>query len=1106
MTALEAHVRPFDVCGPLPTGVTVLEASAGTGKTFTIAALAARYVAAGIPLDELLLVTFTRMATGELRERVRERLVSAEHGLERALAGVPAGQDEVVRLLADAPPAEVAIRRARLAHALADFDSATIATTHGFCQEVLGGLGIAGDVEPDVTFVEDVERPRRARSSTTSTCGGSTTPACRSSTASRRWRSRAWRSRTRPRGSSRRRRPRTRSPPCACGSPRPSRQELERRKRRAAMMTYDDLLTRLDATLKGPGGPAVAARLRDRYRVVLVDEFQDTDPVQWEHHAPRVRRGRRDAGAHRRPEAGDLRVPRRRRLRLPRRGARRPARARRSRSTGAATRACIDAYDALFGGARLGPRGDRLPHGPRCTPRTARRGCRGARTRRRCGSAGSTATSRRSSGRAAAAPRTRAAREHIAKDLAADLVELLSSRGADRDPRRGRRGRPPRARVRPGTSPCSCRTHRNAALVRDALDAAGIPAVINGAGSVFATGPARDWLRLLEAIERPASTAARALGRAHAVPGLDRRARRVGRRGRVGGRPPPPAPVGARAARQGRRRAGGDDHARRGPARPRAGDGRRRAPADRPAPRRPAPARRGDRRADGGARADVVAAPADRRRRAGDRRRGAQPAAGVRRRGRPGPDDPPQQGPRVPDRLLPVPVGARVHPRREPARRSSTIPTRATRARSTSASTGPTSRATSASSSPSSAARTCGSPTSRSRARSTRRWSGGPGRGTAATRRSAGCSSSATARGTCPPVGTFTPTDAAAATRFEALAAEVAGRVSRSSARRSVPPSHWAGAAEGAGGAHGGRVRPRPWTGAGGGRRTATSPRGRTRRASRASRRSRSWPTSRRLRPWRPPRRPRRARRTPRCARCPRCWPRCRPASRSGTFVHRVFEATDFAAADLGAELAARVAAAPGAAERRHRRSGGDRRRARRRDRDAARPAAGRAAAARPGARRPPRRAGLRAAAGRRRRADRRARARGDRRRPARAPPGGRPAGRLRRAARRPRAAPGRARLPHRQHRPRGACGGAGGAPRFAIVDYKTNWLGGLDEELTAWHHRPAALAAEMQRVALRAAGAALHGGAAPLPALAAARTTTPSATSPASSTCSCAG
>ncbi len=44
----------------------------------------------------------------------------------------------------------------RLARAVASFDAATIATTHGFCQEVLGGLGVAGDLEPDVDFVEDL--------------------------------------------------------------------------------------------------------------------------------------------------------------------------------------------------------------------------------------------------------------------------------------------------------------------------------------------------------------------------------------------------------------------------------------------------------------------------------------------------------------------------------------------------------------------------------------------------------------------------------------------------------------------------------------------------------------------------------------------------------------------------------------------------------------------------------------------------------------------------------------------------------------------------------------------------------------------------------------
>ena len=161
----EQAVVAFDVCGPLPApGVTVLEASAGTGKTFTIAALAARYVAGGIPLHQLLIVTFTRMATGELRDRVRERLVSAEQGLLRVAAGeAPPEDDDVLCLLATGTPAEVDERRRRLTAALADYDAATITTTHGFCQDVLGGLGFAGDVEREIVVLED-QRYRGASS------------------------------------------------------------------------------------------------------------------------------------------------------------------------------------------------------------------------------------------------------------------------------------------------------------------------------------------------------------------------------------------------------------------------------------------------------------------------------------------------------------------------------------------------------------------------------------------------------------------------------------------------------------------------------------------------------------------------------------------------------------------------------------------------------------------------------------------------------------------------------------------------------------------------------------------------------------------------------
>src|SRR3954469_22271303 len=76
------EMEAFDLSGPLPTGTTLLEASAGTGKTFTVAALVARYVAEdGVPLDQLLVITFGRAASQELRERVPEHRALRERPL-----------------------------------------------------------------------------------------------------------------------------------------------------------------------------------------------------------------------------------------------------------------------------------------------------------------------------------------------------------------------------------------------------------------------------------------------------------------------------------------------------------------------------------------------------------------------------------------------------------------------------------------------------------------------------------------------------------------------------------------------------------------------------------------------------------------------------------------------------------------------------------------------------------------------------------------------------------------------------------------------------------------------------------------------------------------
>jgi exodeoxyribonuclease V beta subunit len=483
--------------------VTVLEASAGTGKTFTIAGLAARFVAEGTRLDELLLVTFTRMATGELRERVRERLVSAEQGLDLALAGVaPGDRDEMIRLLAAGSSKEVAQRRDRLTRALADFDSATIATTHGFCHEVLGELGIAGDLEADTTFVEDIsdlieevvddlyvrrfyprDRPSFGRKQAVQIARMAVhNPAARIEPEAR---------------------PQDSSPPAMRSRlAHAVRDELERRKRRGSIMTYDDLLTRLGETLRGAGGAACVDRLRARYRVVLVDEFQDTDPVQWD-----IMRRAFGEGGGTLVLIGD---PKQAIYAF--RGADvyaylGAARAADERATlevnWRSDQGLIDAYDALFGGSRLGHEGivyrpvraaeanqrPRLTGAPVSSPLRVRVVHRDEPSVK--------LTPQGFAGRPSA-------REHVAKDLAADLVALLSSPASVET--RSKEGEElGREQIRPGHVAVLVRTHLNAALIRDALDAAGIPAVINGAGSVFATDPAREWLRLLAALERPAS-------------------------------------------------------------------------------------------------------------------------------------------------------------------------------------------------------------------------------------------------------------------------------------------------------------------------------------------------------------------------------------------------------------------------------------------------------------------------------------------------------------------------------------------------------------------------------------------------------------------------
>jgi exodeoxyribonuclease V beta subunit len=164
---------PVAVHAPLD-GVQLIEASAGTGKTWTIAGLYLRLIAEkGLSVDQVLTLSFTRAATAELRERIRARLHSLLEtlGTPHADAAPRIEHDPVmaaVRQSVDEP-----LLRQRLLTALRDFDTAAIFTIHGFCQRALGEralssgqaleMNLSADTDDDLSLlVEDFWRRRIA--------------------------------------------------------------------------------------------------------------------------------------------------------------------------------------------------------------------------------------------------------------------------------------------------------------------------------------------------------------------------------------------------------------------------------------------------------------------------------------------------------------------------------------------------------------------------------------------------------------------------------------------------------------------------------------------------------------------------------------------------------------------------------------------------------------------------------------------------------------------------------------------------------------------------------------------------------------------------------
>ncbi len=272
----------LELAAPRPAGLLAVDASAGTGKTYALVALAGRALAVGeVTTDELLVVTFMRAAAAELRDRLRRGLVAA-------LAGLDGGDvsDAWIAALTHVPPDERAARADRLRVALTTFDRATVTTLHGYCQTALALAGLRTgataprlrtDTSPELrSTLRDLLLARLLAGAPATPADGTPDTVEHHHAATLRVLQSAAGARPAPLGP---------SEPAAAAADAAFVTEVlaewRRRLRADGIAGFDELVLGLHAQLHGPTGPEVATVLRRRHRLVLVDEHQDTDAVQW---------------------------------------------------------------------------------------------------------------------------------------------------------------------------------------------------------------------------------------------------------------------------------------------------------------------------------------------------------------------------------------------------------------------------------------------------------------------------------------------------------------------------------------------------------------------------------------------------------------------------------------------------------------------------------------------------------------------------------------------------------------------------------------------------------------------------------------------------------
>jgi exodeoxyribonuclease V beta subunit len=270
-------MRPLDLAAPIPRGRVVIEASAGTGKTFAVAGIVARLVIEeSLPIDQVLVTTFTRAAASELRSRIRDRFVRAVALLSgQPFKNADEAADPIAISLLKTDGATDRVTRLRNAQAaLTDFDAASIGTIHSLCQRILrlAGFDLTLDAEPDsnTRLVAEVVNDLLV------TVGlKGTVPYAPEKLeelvrlALDNPRAELW--------------VQDASNPAHVEALQTVRQCVrEVRQRTGSTLTYDGLLYHAHRLVTDPAAERLRASFAERFTVAVVDEAQDTDQLQWE--------------------------------------------------------------------------------------------------------------------------------------------------------------------------------------------------------------------------------------------------------------------------------------------------------------------------------------------------------------------------------------------------------------------------------------------------------------------------------------------------------------------------------------------------------------------------------------------------------------------------------------------------------------------------------------------------------------------------------------------------------------------------------------------------------------------------------------------------------